>query len=333
MPASANHERVFQIAAASLLVLVIAGALFEQIGERQDRRRYAQIGKSYDMGGRTLNIFCSGDGGPAVVFDTFGHTAGYSWSPIQMEVAKFRRACWYDRAGYGWSDPAPMPRTFQSVAADLHALLRAASVPPPYVLVGGGDAASHIRVYHGMYPGEVAGIVMVNANGTDDDSVAIPEEVKGPWAKHFASFAPRVRGTACLAFPLIAKVGLVRFASLFQKPRATPNSGMPPDEQAELDFLSDNPTAARGSEMCARETSMEEVRSAGNLGDVPLMVLASAERFAGTSADGVAWSRYQENRVQPGLAKLSTRGRLIFIEGEMGPDKIVQAIREVAASQ
>src|ERR1700683_121944 len=114
-----------------MLILLAAGVVFEQIGQRQDHRRDRQIGKSFDVGGRSLNIFCSGEGGPAVVFDTYGHMSGYSWSAVQAEVAKFTRACWYDRAGYGWSDPAPMPRPFQSVASDLHQLLRAAGVPPP----------------------------------------------------------------------------------------------------------------------------------------------------------------------------------------------------------
>ena len=123
------------------LVLVVARIVFEQIGQRQDRRRYPQIGKSIDVGGRTLNIFCLGDGGPVVIFDTYGHMSGFSWSAVQSKVATFNRACWYDRAAYGWSEPGPMPRTYQSVASDLHALLHAASVPPPYVLVGASEAA------------------------------------------------------------------------------------------------------------------------------------------------------------------------------------------------
>jgi hypothetical protein len=147
---------------------------FEQIGQRQDRRRYPQIGASVDVDGRTLNIYCSGEGGPAVVFDTFGHMSGYSWSAVQTEIAKFTRACRYDRAAYGWSDPAPMPRTVQPVASDLHALLRVAAVPGPYVLVGAGDAAMRMRVFHGLYPREVAGVVIVNANDVDDPQVAVP---------------------------------------------------------------------------------------------------------------------------------------------------------------
>ena len=257
------------------LVLALSGTVYEKIGEHQDRKRYPQIGRSVDIGGRTLNIYCSGEGGPSVVFDTFGHMSGYSWSAVQSEVAKFTRACWYDRAAYGWSDPAPMPRTFRSVASDLHALLHAAAVPGPYVLVGGGDAASHIRVYHGMYPGEVAGVVMVNANDVDDPHVEVPESEKGVLARRFGSFAPRVRAAACVIFPIFTEVGAMRLVSAFQRPRRTTNYGLTSEQQTELDFLSDNPLAMQGSELCAREESMEQVRAAGNFGNVPLVVLAS----------------------------------------------------------
>jgi hypothetical protein len=264
--------------AAGLALLIIAGVAFEQIGQRQDRKRYPQIGRSVDIGGRKLNIYCSGEGGPAVVFETFGHMSGYSWSAVQTEVAKFTRACWYDRAAYGWSDPAPMPRTFQSVVSDLHLLLQSAAVAPPYVLVGAGDGAVHIRVFHGFYPREVAGVVMVNANDVDDPQVEVPEAAKGQWARHFGSFAPRVRGAACVILPALAQVGLIRLAGLFQHPRHTDSFGLTSDQQAELDFLSDNPTAQRGSEMCAREKSMAQVRAAGSLGDRALIVLASGRR-------------------------------------------------------
>jgi pimeloyl-ACP methyl ester carboxylesterase len=321
---------------AGILTLLVAGVVFERIGQRQDRRRYRQIGRSFDIGGRSLNIYCSGEGGPAVVFDTYGHMSGYSWSAVQSEAAKFNRACWYDRAGYGWSDPAAMPRTFQSVASDLHQLLLAAAVPPPYVLVGGGDAALHIRVYHGLYPDEVAGIVMVNANDVDD-SQEIPESAKGAWAKHFGSFAPRVRGAACKVFPILAEAGLLRLAGVFQDPRRTPSFNLTSGQQAELDFLSDNPTAARGSELCAREESEEQVRAAGNLGDVPLIVIVSAGRQSARTPTERAvaedWNKHQVEKVQPALARLSSRGRLVLLDGDVDASVITRAVHEIAGAQ
>lgn len=319
----------------AILVLIILGIIYEKVGERRDREHYRQIGRSVDIGGRTLNIFCSGEGGPAVIFETFGHSSGYSWSAVQREVAKFSHACWYDRAAYGWSEPAPMPRTFKSVANDLHALLRAAGVPPPYVLVGAGDAASHIRVYHGLYPSEVAGVLLLNANGVDDPRGAAlyPENAKGGWEREFGSFAPRVRAAACTVFPLLARSGLNRLLTESHKPRRTLTFGLTTEQQAELDFLSDNPTAVQGSELCAREKSMQQVRAAGNLGAVPLLVLAPEYDFPEeASVPGsaeAAWNKYQREQVQPGLARLSTQGKLIIENRPLTAAAVVDAVRQV----
>ncbi len=319
----------------AILALIILGMIYEQVGERRDRERYPQIGRSVDIGGRTLNIYCSGEGGPTVVFDTFGHTAGYSWSAVQREVAKFSRACWYDRAAYGWSEPAPMPRTFKDVAEDLHLLLHAAGVPPPYVLVGAGDAASHIRVYRGLYSAEVAGIVMANANGVDDPHAAAiyPENAKGGWAREFGSFAPRARAAACTFYPMLARIGVIRLVTSFQKPRRTSGLGLTPAEQKEANFLSDNPTAEQGSELCAREQSMQQVEAAGNLGAVPLLVLAPEydfpEAVSVTGSAEAAWNKYQLEEVQPGLARLSTHGQLIVEKDGLPFATIVDAVRRV----
>jgi hypothetical protein len=337
-----RHKTLLVTLVLSATVLGIAAFVLhrmsrlEQAGRRQDRQRYRQIGRSVDIGGRTLNISCSGEGGPTVVFDTFGHMSGYSWSAVQSEVARFARACWYDRAFYGWSDPAPAPRTFRSVASDLNALLRAAGIPPPYVLVGGGDAALHIRVYHGMYAGEVAGVVMEDANDVDDARIEIPESAKGPWAKHFGSFAPRARATACAFYPIVGDTGMIRLTGGSQTPRRTGSFGLSPEQESELDFLSDNPTAQQGSELCDREESMRQVRAAGDLGKVPLVVLASTRRDPAASSDPksaeAAWNRRQVEEVQPGLARLSTRGRLELLDGVVTANAIVHAIYEVAGA-
>ena len=126
--------------------MILAGSAYEQIGERQDRKRFPQSGRSVDIGGRSLNIYCSGEGGPAVILDTGGSAPGYSNVVFQREVAQFTRACWFDRAGLGWSDPSPVEQTSTAVAEDLHALLHAAGVPSPYVLVGSSFSGFNVRV-------------------------------------------------------------------------------------------------------------------------------------------------------------------------------------------
>ena len=159
----------------------VSGLLYEQTQRARDREHYPQIGRSIDIGGRMLNIDCVGAGQPAVILESGANWAlnsavydpktiyanggprpGYSWVSIQRALATVTTVCWYDRAGSGWSDLGPYPRDSASQARDLHALLRAARIPPPYVLVGESSAALDARVYTGFYPTEVAGLVLVN---------------------------------------------------------------------------------------------------------------------------------------------------------------------------
>jgi pimeloyl-ACP methyl ester carboxylesterase len=104
-----------------ILLALLAGSIYERIGRRRDARSVTQVGKSVDIGGRRLNLYCSGEGSPAVIFESGGGAPGFTWVNIQPQVAKFTRACWYDRAGFGWSDPGPQPRTSAAIASDLHA--------------------------------------------------------------------------------------------------------------------------------------------------------------------------------------------------------------------
>lgn len=116
-----------------------------------------------DVGGRQLHIYGTGSGGPTVILE-----AGYgddwsTWRLVQPMVAEYARVYSYDRAGIGESDPAPIPRTAADVVADLHALLTAAAVPGPYVLVGASFGGMVVRLFASAYPDEVVGLVLSDA--------------------------------------------------------------------------------------------------------------------------------------------------------------------------
>lgn len=318
MPKYRNRLAALLVA---LGVLLAAGLVYEEAGRRDDARRFRQIGHSIDIGDRTLNIHCVGDGTPTVVFDTSSHQAGYSWIGIQSQVAEFTRACWYDRAGYGWSAPASGPRTFRAVAQDLNALLKGASIPAPFVLVGAGEAGLHIVVYNGLYPSDVAGVVLADSAGIADSEMEEPEFLQGPWARHFGSWAPLFRSGACaVLLPVAHRLGVSRLFWQFQGSRRTPSFGLTREQQKQLDFLSDNPTAKAGGELCDREESLSQVRAASDLGDRPLIVLASQRRIGLRPREpehARAVEEYNKNwidKVQPQLAALSTRGRVVTVE-------------------
>ena len=136
-------------------------------------------------GGRRLWLECRGTGGPTVVleagagndadsWDTVGLSPGQTREAVLPAVARFARVCAYDRPGTvgeadqrSRSDPAPMPRTAADIVADLHALLVAAKVPGPYVLVGHSFGGLTSRLYATTYPDEVVGLVLVDAAHED----------------------------------------------------------------------------------------------------------------------------------------------------------------------
>src|SRR5512141_2340019 len=121
---------------AVLLVLLIAGAVYESLSEAADARAYPPPGKMVDVGGYRLHLNCTGAGSPTVVIDTGWGDWSASWSQVQLSVATATRVCTYDRAGYGWSDAGPLPRTAQQFVKELHTLLTNANIAGPYVLVG-----------------------------------------------------------------------------------------------------------------------------------------------------------------------------------------------------
>src|SRR5215210_2814868 len=120
-----------------------------------------------DIGGRRLYITCTGEGSPTVILEHGMATESGSWAQVQQAVARFTRVCAYDRAGRGKSDPAPKPRTSEDMVADLHTLLANAYLPGPYILVGNSLGGFNARLYAHKYPGEVAGLVLVDSMHPD----------------------------------------------------------------------------------------------------------------------------------------------------------------------
>ena len=143
-------------------LVVLAGLVLQEIGSARDARRFLPPGQMVDVGGHQLHICATGRGSPTVVLDSGFPGSSLSWTYVQPEVARFTRACSYDRAGLGWSDAGPMPRTTRQIVEELHALLRNAQVKGPYVLVGHSFGTFTVRLYASTYPDEVAGIVLLD---------------------------------------------------------------------------------------------------------------------------------------------------------------------------
>jgi pimeloyl-ACP methyl ester carboxylesterase len=116
-----------------------------------------------DVGGRRLYLECAGTGTPTIILESGLGESQQAWGLVKPALAASTRVCAYDRANTGLSDPAPKPRTSGQIVDDLNALLNAAGVEPPYLLVGWSFGGANVRLFAKRRPTDVAGIVLVDS--------------------------------------------------------------------------------------------------------------------------------------------------------------------------
>lgn len=141
--------------------LILAGAIYQALGAASDLRRFPAPGRMIDIGGCRLHLIEGGDGLP-VIFESGISATCLNWTKVHDETVRFARACSYDRAWLGWSDPAQTPRTTSTLVDELHALLAGAGIPPPYILTGHSFGGMLVQAYAARYPDHVAGLVLVD---------------------------------------------------------------------------------------------------------------------------------------------------------------------------
>jgi pimeloyl-ACP methyl ester carboxylesterase len=325
----------------TLLVLaLLVGFTYEQVGRARDASQLPpRVGQAVDIGGRTLNLYCSGQGTPTVILETGGNSPGYSLLVEQSKMAAFTRACWYDRAGVGWSDPPSSPRTSASIVSDLHEALQRAGVLPPYVMAGGSVGGEYVHIYAARYPSDVAGLVFVDSSVPDMHE---PDFALSPLNR----MSGRTRHLICMALPAMVRFGIVRFVASRERPFS---SGT---EQAKiLAKLEAQPKAFRtdAEQACAATDEGRMVpregggnpdindaaRNAGSLGDRPLVVLTAGRYWApdGFEKEAAEYHEIWVHQLQASLVRLSTRGQQIVVDAghgmEESPDSIVTAVRHV----
>lgn len=154
---------------------LLVGTAYQWAENRDDLRAYPAPGKFLDVGGHRLHLWCTGAGSPAVVLEAGLGGSALQWSRVQPEIARTTRVCSYDRAGMGWSDLGPNPRSAAQIVSELHTLLQAAHVTAPYVLTGHSSGGLYIRLYASTYPTDVVGMVLVDAAHEDQRNRMPPE--------------------------------------------------------------------------------------------------------------------------------------------------------------
>jgi pimeloyl-ACP methyl ester carboxylesterase len=145
-----------------LAVLLVASYGNQRLSLARAREQFPAPGQLVEVEGHLLHLHCAGSGTPIVVIDAGNGSFSVEWTPIQQALSQTTRACTYDRAGYGWSEPGPQPRDGAQIVAELHALLQAAGKSGPYVLAGHSLGGVHIRLFAAQYPRETAGLILID---------------------------------------------------------------------------------------------------------------------------------------------------------------------------
>lgn len=312
-----------KLLAALVVVLVVAAFTYEHIGAWLDARVLKQVGRSVDIGGRSLNIYCSGEGSPTVIFESGRTAPGYIWTPSQRGVSAFTRACWYDRATIGWSDPGPAPATGDAAARDLHQLVRNAGLKPPFVLVGASFGGYIIRLYHHAYPGEVAGMVFVDASLEDAGTIR-------NMPRRAPSRLPRVviRGLS----RLFGELGMIRMMAA--DPVPPPQNWTPAEWDVLARLRRERKILLADAQVGSERDTAALVRSAGGLEDMPMIVLTQGRPIPNSnSVEGQV--RHGWVGLQHRFAERSRRGRQVLVpESGHGipieaPGAVIAAVREI----
>ena len=309
-------------------LLGLGGATYQTIGTWMDARRSPEPGKLVDIGGYRLKINCAGTLSPTVVLESGLGDVSPEWERVQAGIAKFSRVCSYDRAGYGGSDPGPMPRTSAVIATELHTLLQLAGEKPPFVLVGHSFGGYTVRVFNGKYPSEVAGLVLVDSPQEDEYQL-----LPSAWKRFDAALLQHYERLARTA-PFFVGLGIARL-------RLQINGGVRSNDYL---ILQSKYLKARASELENIQTSAEQARAAGAIGDKPLIVLTAGRSFEATSLPGLTQEdlanseRTWVENLQLRLVRLSTHGAQLVLRDSGHdipsdrPDAVVDAVRQICTT-
>jgi pimeloyl-ACP methyl ester carboxylesterase len=304
-----------------LLMPFLCGIVWQVAASSGEARQNPPPGQLVAVDDHQMHIYCIGQGSPTVVLEGGAPEWSIHWRNVQEEVSRFTRVCAYDRAGYGWSEPGPEPRTAAQIVTELHALLANAGEKGPFVLAAHSLWGPAALLYQHDYPDEVSGLVFVES-----------------WSPQLFSPTPAVIQQSVSindALGKMAPFGLLRFL------RRT--GILPLDDLLKADLLPEDLRPALQAEMVgqgmwttisqeyrAMEESAKQLQVLDSLGDLPLTVIKAGQREPNDYPPNDVWDQAQEQ-----LTKLSTKGRLVVAE-ESGhfvqmeaPEIVAQALQEV----
>jgi pimeloyl-ACP methyl ester carboxylesterase len=320
--------RIISILILVVLILAIATLIAGSVAKANLAKQHPAPGQLVDVGGYKLHINCTGEGSPTVILEAGFADYSATWTYVQPEVAKTTRVCSYDRAGYGWSDPSPHPRTATWRMEELHKLLVNADVQGPYVLVGHSLGGMLVRAYAHSYPDEVAGMVLV-------DSMHEEQYDRLPGANRTIPDIVR-------QFRTLGVLNSTGFMALV--PQAIPNQGLPDEilPQYKVVWATTGFFATAAAEMSAMEESTAEVRAMRitSFGSLPLRVISAGIYYPNPALNDTENRQFQVGwqTLQTELVALSSDSKQVIAE-QSGhdiqfdqPNLVIDVIQEMMDS-
>lgn len=297
---------------------------------------FAKPHQLVDIGGRKMHLYCSGQGATTVVFDAPSGEAGWNWFKVQPEIARHTRACVYDRAGLGFSEPAQRSNTAENVVEDLHKLLTGAGIKPPYVMVGNSLGGANVQVYAYRYPAAVKGLVLVEPQH-EDETRRLDKASQGNISKVYSMV--KEQNNYCLA---AAQKGFKAGSEEQMNCIGNPADSYGPALGAAVAAATSKPAYWRATidEWEAIHISDDQLRKRRRpFGDLPVVVLTrgvSPYAVPGKPQSALNKAMEDENAaIQQEIAALSTRGTQRVVPGAGHvihadkPEAVIDAILEV----
>lgn len=267
-----------------LIILMILGTVYEQIGEHLDSIEFKAPGQLININGHKMHIFAEGHGSSTVVF-----ASGWSvpspymdFNPLYSEIAKHTRVVVYDRPGYGWSDASNTSRDIDTITKEIHELLTKSGEKPPYIFVGHSIGSLEVLRFAQLYQDEVNGVVLLDGSNPD-------------MYMHMAkpSLSAKIEASVYHnSLVLLNKSGISRFLFTFVPnfyyltplASARNNLSLVPEKlrnyYIKLDeamFLKNCFDRDQKNEAKNKEANALKVEENGNLKDLPLVIYTSGE--------------------------------------------------------
>jgi len=329
-----------------LMASLLSVSLCADALSAEDAGTYAPTGRLVDIGGYKLHIDAAGTGKPTVVLIAGAGDFSFDWCLVQPGVARFTRVASYDRAGLAWSDLGPTPRTMKQDAFELHLLLKKASLPAPYVLVGHSVGGLIARVYAADYPDEVAGVVLVDSTHEDTTLMLQGKLVRVRSTAQVRPIPPVQTMKSSPPKPATDedKKQAEFNAQMFGPPKIEPPfDKLPPDiQKMRLWALTHPKLSAASDDFWPEELQAMYVGRAASpapLGDKPLVVIVAAGKGESAPPELSAdeWKRLNDEKrdQKAGMVNLSRNHELIFADKSEHhiqldePELVVGAIRQV----